>query len=144
MSHTLETIRYQMKIVAGFGCFSVHVHFCAHRWCLYKWSKHVQPVASSRCLVASCTSIWRCQLLLSACLELCYGIDIVATAHATLRSSQVTLLLAVIGKTLGAIGSGFGSFGFGNGGSSGDNASRGMKAAKPTEQESSSNSWAAF
>ncbi|DBB00571.1 TPA: hypothetical protein ACH3X3_002269 [Trebouxia sp. C0006] len=49
-----------------------------------------------------------------------------------------------IAKTSGAFGSGFGNFGFGSGGSSGDTASRGMKAAKPTEQDSNADSWAAF
>lgn len=51
-----------------------------------------------------------------------------------------------ITKTLGAIGSGFGNFGFGGGTTSeetSDTASRGQKAAKPTEQDSGS-SWAAF
>ena len=50
----------------------------------------------------------------------------------------------IISKTLGAFGSGFGSFNLGGGGSTGDSASRGQKAAKPAEQESSANSWAAF
>lgn len=53
-------------------------------------------------------------------------------------------LCAGIAKTTGSFGSGFGNFGFGNTESSGDTASRGMKAAKPSEQESSANSWAAF
>ena len=47
----------------------------------------------------------------------------------------------IIAKTLGAFGSGFSNFGFGG---DDDSASRGQKAAKPTEQESSANSWAAF
>lgn len=55
-----------------------------------------------------------------------------------------TALCAGIAKTTGSFGSGFGNFGFGNTESSGDTASRGMKAAKPSEQESSANSWAAF
>ncbi|KAL3162274.1 hypothetical protein ABBQ32_009966 [Trebouxia sp. C0010 RCD-2024] len=47
----------------------------------------------------------------------------------------------IVAKTLGVLGSGLGSLGFGG---SDDSASRGQKAAKPTEQESSANSWAAF
>ena len=47
----------------------------------------------------------------------------------------------IIAKTLGAFGSGFSNFGFGG---DDDSASRGQKAAKPAEQESSANSWAAF
>lgn len=49
-----------------------------------------------------------------------------------------------LGKSTGTFGSGFGSFGFGSGSASADNASRGQKAARPAEQDSSANSWAAF
>lgn len=49
--------------------------------------------------------------------------------------------VGIIAKTLGAFGSGFADFGFGG---DDDSASRGQKAAKPTEQEASANSWAAF
>ena len=50
----------------------------------------------------------------------------------------------IVAKITGALGSGFGHFGFGDGGASDENASKGTKAEKPTEQDSSANSWAAF